>query len=60
MVMENIIDEDVLRSVIYNTDKIKVSNASINAAFLIFLGLIFGLVLSLILTSIVSFASKIK
>ena len=60
MVMENILDEDVSRSVIYNTDKIKVSNATINAAFLIFLGLIFGLVLSLILTTAVSFASKIK
>ena len=60
MVMENILDEDVSRSVIYNTDKIKVSNATINAAFLIFLGLIFGLVLSFILTTAVSFASKIK
>ena len=58
MVMENILDEDVSRSVIYNTDKIKVSNATINAAFLIFLGLIVGLVLSY--TFVISFASKIK
>ena len=59
MVMENILEEDYC-SVIYNTDKIKVSNASINAAFLLFLGLVFGLVLSLILTTAINFAKKIE